>query len=175
MPLQSNITELDYQQVLRRVYDKENDLLRTNANITIDGSGGLDVVISDLNDSVAIGDGAGNLAGITDVNGENGLNVKVLDGEFSATGLKNSLKTTKMTITDVAQQVPNIPLINRNGISIRVLGANTVYFGNNTVTTNNGYPKLQWEEVILDIKDSIAIYAVCEAGKTCDIAVMEVS
>lgn len=175
MPLQPQITELDFQQVIKRVYDKDNDRLRTDTNVTIDGSGGIDLVISDLNDSVAIGDGAGNIAGVTDINGENGLNVKVLGGEFNVTGLKNSLKTTRMVITDVLQQVPNVPLVNRNGVSIRVLGANTVYFGNNTVTAANGYPKLQWEEVIMDVKDTIGIYAVCEAGKTCEISVMEVS
>ena len=177
MPQQPTMTQLDYQQVTRRVYDEANDQLRTNANIVIDGSGGLDLVISDLNDSIALGDGAGNLVGVTDVGGENGLNVNVLGGEFSASGLKTGLKTTRMTITDVRQAVPNSPLVNRNGISIRVLGTNTIYFGNNTVTSANGYPKFQYEEIILDAKDTaaVAIYAVCDAGKTCDIAVLEIA
>ena len=177
MPQQPQITQLDYQQVIRRVYDEANDQLRTGANITVSGSGGLDVIISDLNDSVALGDGNGNLVGVTDINGENGLNVNILGGEFTASGLKTGLKTTRMTITDVRTAVPNTSLSNRNGISIRVLGTNTVYFGNNTVTSVNGYPKFQYEEIILDAKDTAAvvIYAVCEAGKTCDIAVLEIA
>jgi hypothetical protein len=177
MAKQPTITELDFQQVIRRVYDDANDRLRTDTNITIDGSGGLDVIISDLNDSVAIGDGSGNLATITTVGASNGLDVNILGGEFSASGLKTGLKTTRMTITDVRQAVPNVPLANRNGMSIRVLGVNVVYFGNNTVTSLSGYPKLQFEEMVIDIKDTVAVelYAVCSAGQTCEIAILEVA
>lgn len=177
MPQQPNITQLDYQQVIRRVYDESNDRLRTDTNVVIDGSGGLDLVISDLNDSVALGDGSGNLAGVSTIDGKKGLNVNVLGGEFTTSGLKNGLKTTRMTITDVRQSVPNVPLVNRNGISIRVLGPNNVMFGNNTVTSANGYPKFPGEEIILDATDTdaVEVYAVCDAGNTSEIAILEIA
>lgn len=53
-------TKLDYQQVIKNVYDESTDRLRTDSTATIVvPPGGLEVNISDLSDSIKIGDGSG--------------------------------------------------------------------------------------------------------------------
>jgi hypothetical protein len=169
---------LDSRQIFQRAFDESNDRLRTdtvvNANFT--GEMMVDVRASD-GDSVLVSDGTKN-AGVTTVNGQNGLDVNVLNNIGVATaGLKTGLKTTKQIITDVATQIPAVALANRNTISIRILGTSTVYFGEDTVTSAAGYPKFQYEEMVADITDnpSVSIWAVCAAGETCEVRILEIA
>lgn len=107
------------------------------------------------------------------------LHTVVDSGSITANpvGLKTGLATSQLTVTDVAQKVPTSDLTNRNVLSIRILGSNTVYFGNSTVTTPTGYPKYQYEEIVMDVQDkpAVDIWAICPAGQTCVIAIMEIA
>lgn len=146
--------------------------------------GGTEVVISHLDDSIRIGDGA-NLVTATTVGSDVGLDVNVVggvvSGNFTASGLSTALKPQTIVVTDSPTKVPSVPLTDRNSMTIRVWNpADTsviVYFGDSTVTTSNGYPKLNSEEIILDIKDnaSVELYAICETGKTAELRVFEVA
>jgi hypothetical protein len=127
----------------------------------ITGSGGKVTSTQSLTDPSKIG---------LDVNVDN-----VIGGSFAAAGLSTALKTQKMIVTDSPQKVPATPLAGRNAISIRVWGTNVVYFGDSTLTADQGYPKFQYEEVATDVKDnaSVEIWAVCDTGKTCEIRIWE--
>jgi len=171
-----NRSSLDLQQILQRVFENDTDRLRTDAIATIEG-GKFEVIISDIDDSIKIGDGSGHYVSVSNILTKTGLDVNIIGGIVSTSGLSAGLKNTTMVVTDVAQKIPAIPLTNRNGISVRVLGINTIFIGNSSVTYINGYPKYQREEVMLDIKDTAAVelWAVCEPGKSCEIRILEVS
>ena len=169
-------TDLDQNHILQRVFDESGDKLRVDANVTI-GAG--ELVISQVDDSIRIGDGTNLVTTTSDTHGHVGLDVNLLNAviDFTSSGLRNGLQTTRMTVTSTVTAVPVTPLANRNGISVRVMGNKTVYFGNDAVTAANGYPKFQYEEIIIDIKDNPAVelYAVCASGETCEIRIMEVA
>lgn len=174
-----NPSKLDPGQIVKRVFDNDNDRIRVDAEITTNIES-QEVVISHIDDSIKIGDGD-NLVGTTEVGGDVGLNAVIIggvvSGNFQATGLSNGLRTQKMTVGDTAMKIPSSPLTNRNGISVRVIGEEDVYFGPAGVTVDNGYPKKQFEEMILDVKDNSAVelYAVCAPGKTCEVRVLEIA
>lgn len=114
----------------------------------------------------------------TDNSEKTGLDVNVLNQlETQPTGLSKSIKNTVMTITETAQKVPTTALLDRNTMSIRVMGANTVYFGGSDITPSTGYPKFQYEEIIADVKDNpdVFIWAVCDSGKTCEVRILEIA
>lgn len=92
-------------------------------------------------------------------------------------GLQTGLATSQITITSVAQKIPVSDLANRNTMSVRILGTSVVFFGNSSVTTANGYPKYQYEEIVLDIqnKPAVDLWAVCPASQSCIIAIMEIA
>lgn len=175
--LEEDITNLDYQQVIRRSFDVDNDALRVDASLVM---GENEVVINQGDDSVAIGDGSTLYTG-TDISGKHGLDVNIIagsvTGEFSESGLKNALKTQSYTVTDIITAIPPVPLINRNSMSIRIVGTGTIYFGNSSVTSSNGYPKGSGEEISLDIKDNtnVQLYAVCDSGQSVEVRILEVS
>jgi hypothetical protein len=174
-----NPSLLDQAQIIKRVYDEANDAIRVDAKISanIDTQ---EVVISHVDDSIKIGDGS-SLVGTTTVDGDVGLNAVIIggvvSGNFQATGLSTGFRTLKMIVGDIPTKVPPIPLANRNGISVRVIGTEDVYFGTSNVTINNGYPKKQYEEMILDVRDNSAVelYAVCAPGTSCEVRVMEIA
>lgn len=146
--------------------------------------GGTEVVISHLDDSIRLGDGS-NLVTATPVGSDIGLDVNVIggvvSGDFTSSGLSKSLKPQMVLVTDVPTKVPSTPLVDRNSMTIRVWNPSDptiiVYFGGSTVTTASGYPKLNSEEMIVDIKDnaSVELYAICETGKTAELRVFEVA
>ena len=99
-------------------------------------------------------------------------------GTFEPTGLSTNVKTSVVTVTDVPALVTPTPLADRNAMSIRIWGAETVYFGEDpTVSSANGYPKTTLEELALDIKENPAmeIWAVCESGQTSELRVLELA
>lgn len=97
---------------------------------------------------------------------------------FSPKGLSGGLKVSVLTITDVPAAITPAALTNRNSISVRIWGANTVYFGtNSSVTSASGYPKLTKEEMAIDMQDggTMNLWAVCAAGQTSEIRILEIS
>lgn len=178
------MSQLDAGQIIKSVYD-ENGKIRVAAEVTANISAAQEVVIDSQDDSIAVGDAAGNLVTTTNVGPDVGLDVNIIggvvSGEFSATGLSTGLKTQEIIITDVATKIPGIPLADRNGMSVRIWNpldtSIVVYIGSSTVTANNGYPKLHGEEITLDIKENAAVelYGICETGKTAKVRILELA
>lgn len=167
----------DFAQVLKAVLDEPSASLRVLIN-------GLTLTLSHTTDSIRLGDGT-NLITSTTIGAKQSLDVNVaggvVSGNFTSSGLSTDLNTTEITVTDVATKVPSSALLNRNGISVRVWNpldtSIVVYFGDSTVSVSNGYPKLNKEEIVIDIKDNPAVelYAICETGKSAKVRVFEVS
>lgn len=159
----------DANQVLKIAHDIPSDSLKVKLV-------GGEISISATDDSIRIGDGV-DLVTTTTVGADVGLDVNVIGGNVVVNGLKSGLKTSVITVSDVATPIPAVALVNRNSLSIRVWGPNRVFFGDATVTATTGYPKLQFEEIHLDIQDDAAVemYAICSAGQTCEIRIMEIA
>lgn len=172
-------SQLDAGQIIKRVFDDDNDSFRVDANVTFEGST-QEVIISHADDSIRLGDGT-KIVTATTVDSDVGLDVNIIggvvSGDFQSSGLQKQLKSQSIIITEVPTKVPAIPIVDRNAISIRVWGTNVVYFGDASVTVEDGYPKKQFEEISLDVKDNAAveIYAVCSIGQTCELRIMELA
>ena len=180
MALNPNPSLLDPGQIIKRVFDNDNDSIRTDANVTFNNTQPLEVAINQVDDNIAIGDGT-HLYTSTTIGSDVALDVNisggVVSGSFSQSGLKNGMRTTSFTITDTPQALPTSPLSGRNTLSVRVWGANVVYFGNSSVSAANGYPKKQYEEISMDVTDTAAVelYAVCDTGLTCEVRILEIA
>lgn len=165
---------LDQNQILQRVFKESEDKLRVDATVSIaPGS----ITLTDVDDSIAIGDGTGKHVTVTTIGAKNGLDVYIEGGVIAQGGLSVGIKTTSILVTDVPTKLPTTPLTNRNSMSVRIWGANTVFIGESSVTAADGYPKLQYEEFSIDIKDNLAVnlYGICESGKTCVVKIFEVA
>lgn len=101
----------------------------------------------------------------------------VVSGSFTVTssGLAGGLKTKAVIVGDTPTLLKT-DLATRDTVSIRVWGVETVYVGDSTVTAAQGYPKLQYEEIISDIQSVTAteLYGICEAGKSCEVRIWEI-
>lgn len=173
-------SKLNHEQILQGAYDEAEGQLRVAAEVTANIAAAQEVVISHVDDSIRIGDGA-RLAHVTTVDGINGLDVNVLNQlDIVPQGLSTGIKTQKILVTDVPTKIPTTPLAGRNSMSVRVWNlADTtviVYFGESTVNTDS-YPKGHGEEVILDVKDNAAVglWAVCETGRQAYVRVIELA
>jgi len=171
---------LDFTQILQRVYNESNHTLRTEATATVVGSA-QEVIISHVDDSIRLGDGTQLVTATADGFGRVGLDVSivtgVITGSVSITGQSVKLKTQAFFVSDTPTKIPATSLVDRNSISIRVIGTDVVYFGDSSLSTSNGYPKYRYEEIILDIKDNVGVelYVVCESGKSSEVRILELA
>ena len=161
---------LDPGQIIKRAFDDDNDAIRVDANVVANISGAQEVLISDSDDSIKIGDGNGNYVGVT--NGALNVNSNTtITGTINTqeAGL-NSFQTSQYTVgTSVVQLTPS-PLANRSSISLRVIATtgSSVFIGNNSgLTISNGYPLNDGDTLQMDLTTSNSIYAVATSpGQT---------
>lgn len=76
--------------------------------------------------------------------------------------LAASFKTGRKTLTGSADRVTT-----RNGIAINIRNlspSNTIYLGNSSVTSADGYPVYPLESVTLDVVSISSIYAIGSAS-----------
>jgi hypothetical protein len=170
----------DPGQVLKDAFDPLTQRLRVDAQLSA-SSVTIDVAIDHANDSIRIGDGT-NLATITQVGADYGLDVNIISGSvtgsFTQSGLSIGIKCQAITVTDSATKIPLASLAGRNSISIRVMGASKVYFDDLTVLSSKSYPKFQYEELIVDVKNTNAateIWGICDTGLSSEIRIMELA
>lgn len=170
-------TLLDINQIFQRSFDESQDKIRVDAVVSLQPG---ELSISHTTDSIRLGDGTNYLTSST-VGSKNGLDIYVLGGNltgsFNQSGLNLAIKAKRTIITDSPTKIPASVLTSRNTITIRVLGTSTVYFGDDTVTVANGYPKYQYEEIMMDITDStsVSVYGICQTGETCEVASLELA
>jgi hypothetical protein len=174
------ITQLDANQVLKYAYDDALQALRTSATAVISATGDLAVEIDHTTDSIAIGTSAQLFTG-TASGSSFGLDVNILGGtitgELNPVGLKNLFSSSGMIVGPTAVMLPSVS--GQNSMSVRVWGANPVYFGNSSVAASitaayPGYPKIQYEEIVIDLQKSASapVYAVCDAGVSSELRFM---
>jgi hypothetical protein len=181
MSSSTDFSKLDQEQIIKLVVDEDGKRLRTSAEVSFPPS--VDVGISHTEDSIRLGDGTDLVTTSTEA-GKVGLDVSIIKGsitgEFSPTGLRNALKTSRIAVTTTTPiAIPATPQTDRNGMSIRNLGPNVVWIAGSITDTpglaGTSYPKNPGEEIFLDIRDDIVIYACVETGQTANLAIMEVS
>src|SRR5690348_12079499 len=99
-----NPSKLDPGQIIKRVYNEADDRIRVDAEVTAT-LGEAEVIISQTDDSIRIGDGT-DLVTTTTVGSDVGLDVNIVGGSINAT-ISTSLEAGKVTtqdITDTATQ-----------------------------------------------------------------------
>lgn len=181
-----NPSLLDPGQIIKRAFDESEDRIRVDANITTTIGGTQEVLISQVDDSIRIGDGV-DLVTTTAVGGDVGLDVNILGGtltgEFIQTGLHTAGRITTMDVPDTAISIPATPLANRNSLAITNLsGTDTIYIGFSAAVTadsvlglNSGWEVGPNEGFNLDITSSIFVYGIAATGKTIRVKVMELA
>jgi hypothetical protein len=72
-----------------------------------------------------------------------------------------SIKSTNVGVaaTPTLTALPATSLTNRRRLYIKNVDTNTFYIGDNSVSTSNGYPVRQYEEVVIDIA-GVTVYAI---------------
>lgn len=110
------------------------------------------------------------------------LLTKILDAIFQPSGLSKDWRISTISIGDTELALPVLPLTDRNSIIIHNKSATEkVYIGKTGVTANtvvgvtSGWEIPASSYYALDVKDTIAIYGICESGKTAIVKVMELA
>jgi len=149
-------------------------LLRTDAQFT----GTLEVNLDPENDGVYIGVGS-DVVGLTDVGGEKGLNIHIIDTPvgFDGTNYKFSLQEDATlpgegfngadTIAAAETQLNGgTPQAIKRGATLQADDDNdeTVYIGVSGVLAGNGIRLEPGTSVPVDIDDISKIYAICATG-----------
>lgn len=166
--MSTNRSTQDAHGVLRDAFDDTTKTLRVDV-------GAASIQIDSSTDSITVGDGLGNKVTTTALGADVGLDVNVLDG-VSAKGLSGGIKISSLAVTSTPTKLTATAFSGRNTLCVRVWGVNTVYFGtNNTVSSSTGYPKMQKEEISIDIKDNVDLYVVCASGQTSELRIIEVA
>ena len=105
-----------------------------------------------------------------------------ITGEFSPSGLQQAGRVTTMIVGDTVTTMPVTALTDRNSLSITNIGTETLYVGftpfvtpDRVVGTTSGWEVGPNEGFNSDIKDTIFIYGICEAGKSTMIKIMELA
>lgn len=166
--------QLDPGQIIKRVYDEDNDRIRVDANVTApDGSS---ILIDATTDSIKIGNSA--TGPFLNVNPDGSINV---EGEVTPSGLHVAGRVTTMAVSTSAVALPATALTNRNAISVTNLSTSqTLFIGfsssvtaDRAIGTNAGWEIGPNEGFNLDIKDNIVIYGISTGSIT--VKIMELS
>lgn len=165
-------TKLDYTQVIQQAFDESTNRIKVDAALSVDIPGGLEVAISDIDDSIKIGNG--NNGPYLKVNNDGSLNISgtvTSTGSSTVTGTVSTnvnglanFQTSMYTIgTSVVQLTPT-PLSNRSSMSIKVIistPTDIIYIGNSSgVTSSTGYPLFNGDSLQLDLISSQFVYAI---------------
>ncbi len=143
-------SQLDANQVLPGAFDDATSSLRTTL------ASGTTIVISDLDDSIKIGNGSGTYAGVTPAGG---LKTSELPGV--------QFQTSQYTVGTSAVQLTSTPLTGRKSVSIKAkcTSTNIIYVGNSSgVTTANGYALNNGDAINIDLDGSNTVYAISNAA-----------
>lgn len=155
-------TALSGDGVLQAAYDPATQSIKTLIAANI--SGAQEVIISAVDDSIKIGDGAGHFLA---VNADGSINTTStpISGTVNANlnGLA-SFQTSQYTVGTSATQLTVTPLTGRSSLAVKVVttaSTEAVYIGNSSgVTTANGYPLFNGDSIEIDLTGAHSIYAI---------------
>lgn len=193
MALNTNLSYLDPGQIINRSFDKTSDRIRVDAEVTATIVGPQEVIISDIDDSIKIGNGSGTYATLTTLTGKNGIDVNIIGGSVTTSG--TSTVTGSVSITGAVTTNTNINgLANFNTAQFTVgtsavnitaaygsrsvsslkaitTSTNIIYIGNSSsVTISTGYPLFNGDSIQLDITTpSIWAIATAAAQTLCEL------
>jgi hypothetical protein len=90
-----------------------------------------------------------------------------------------AFKSRAVTVTDTATRLDSDEADTRyagSAVGGKNVGANTIYVGGGDVTTANGVPVAagEWLPGVGDINQGDKLYAVCAAGLTSEVRMLEV-
>lgn len=166
-------SHLDGTNILQRAFAESEDRLRVDAEITATIVGPQEVVISQEDDNIAIGDGTDLFTGTT-VGPKHGLDINIIGGNTTVSGTVNTresgltdFQTSQYTVGTSVVQITPSPLTPRSSLSVRVTatGGNAVFIGNNSgTTTSNGYPLYNGDTLQMDLDESQQIWAIASAA-----------
>lgn len=118
------ITLLDPGQIIKRVYDEDNDLIRTSINASVNVAGQQTLVITDVVDSIKIGNGSGTFL---DVNPDGSINVNVINAAVSNSNEVNTYNEVSSVASGVTTLITTytVPALKKAAIQrVSVSGEN---------------------------------------------------
>lgn len=172
-------SQLDPGQIIKHVYDDASESLKVKSNVavTVNLDGSQELLITDIHDSIKVGDGTGNYikpnidGSINVVGSITSSGTSTVSGTVSTNlnGL-GAFKTNAYTVTTSVLQITPSPLTNRSSASFKTPTSNTgvIWVGNsNLVSTsgaNVGFPIFPGDALQLDVKTTTAIWAISDTG-----------
>lgn len=97
----------------------------------------------------------------------------LLNGDpMYALTIKHVLKQSAITVTTSPTPLPSANLAGRTSAVIYNNGMSTVYIGDGTVTTSNGYPIKPNGQLFMSVEEEVTIYCIVGAGNA-DIRILE--
>ena len=86
--------------------------------------------------------------------------------------ISGSVLPTAVTVTTTATAIPATALAGRRAMMVRNNGSVTVYLGDSTVTSTNGFPLSPGEEKSYELGPPVTLYGITASG-TADVRVLE--
>lgn len=78
--------------------------------------------------------------------------------------LRSQIKPSAVSVATSATKIPTTALTGRTSIAVKNNGSNTIYLGDSTVTTTNGYPLAAGAEISLDLSADVDLYGRVASG-----------
>jgi hypothetical protein len=92
----------------------------------------------------------------------------------SESPLNSAIKSTAVTVTTSATQIPATALTSRKSVSIYNNSSETVYLGDSGVTVAQGSPLKQDASIEIDLGPDLVVYGIVNSG-TADVRIAELS
>lgn len=86
--------------------------------------------------------------------------------------MRSRIRSSTVSIGTTATAVPTTALPGRNSMAIKNIGAATVYIGDDTVTTVNGYELEAGDSLPIDIGENVTVYGIVASG-TVEVRILE--
>ena len=87
-------------------------------------------------------------------------------------GINSAIKPTAVTVGATATAIPATARKGRKSILVKNVGDASVYFGDDTVTTANGYPVAANGILELDLGENVVLYGIVATG-TQEVRILE--
>lgn len=161
------ISQLDPGQIIKRVYDEANDQIRTGATIVAE-IGSIDVSISQVDDSIRIGDGT-DLVTTTTIGSSTGLDVNVISSTATSVQIDglDAFQSSVYTIDNITiLQLFNPAFTNRSVVTMKAVctGTNYISIKENSNPLTIGWPLFNGDTLQMDLKGTQNIYAIATAA-----------
>ena len=85
------------------------------------------------------------------------------------------VRSSAITVTTSATPLPDSPLEFRRALAIHNNGASTVFLGDESVTTSNGFPLLAGEKISFDISGTPNVFIYAIAAGSVNVRILELS